>query len=108
MKYIYFLTAVLVSISCFSQQKFSITGHIHDLPEATILTLFKSEGSRGTRVGTDTVRNCKKNRGLATRFGVSSIPHYALISPEGKLLSSWIGYEEGMLKQKIKEFVAIK
>lgn len=43
--------------------------------------------------------------GLAAKYGVSSIPQYILISPEGILLDSWVGYSEGLLENKVAQFV---
>jgi len=43
--------------------------------------------------------------GLASRYGVSGIPHYILISPEGVLVDSWVGYSEGLLEKKVAQFV---
>ncbi|MBA4167330.1 MAG: TlpA family protein disulfide reductase, partial [Chitinophagaceae bacterium] len=45
----------------------------------------------------------QENRGIAARYGVDGIPHYALISPDGILLDTWVGYEKGNLIAKIKE-----
>lgn len=35
--------------------------------------------------------------GLVPRYGVTGIPHYVLISPEGKIVLSWAGYGKGVL-----------
>ena len=43
--------------------------------------------------------------GIALRYGVTGIPHYVVISPEGKVMTSWAGFREGSLKEKVKEFV---
>lgn len=43
--------------------------------------------------------------GLAANYGVTGIPHYIIISPEGVLLESWVGYSEGDLEKKISKFV---
>lgn len=40
--------------------------------------------------------------GLYSRYGVKGIPHFVLISPEGKVIDSWTGYGKGMLKLKMK------
>jgi thiol-disulfide isomerase/thioredoxin len=47
----------------------------------------------------------KGNAGIAARYGVYGIPHYALITPDGILQSSWSGYGKGSLKHKIKEVI---
>ena len=39
----------------------------------------------------------KRNNGIFTRFGVQGIPHYFIISPEGKILASHVGYGQGIL-----------
>lgn len=41
------------------------------------------------------------NSGISARYGVSTIPHYVLISPSGMMLGKTIGYRKG----KLKEFV---
>lgn len=43
--------------------------------------------------------------GLAAVYLVNSIPHYVLISPEGKIIRMWKGYSKGFLKEKMKELV---
>ncbi|MEG1563289.1 MAG: TlpA disulfide reductase family protein [Bacteroides sp.] len=43
--------------------------------------------------------------GLYAKYGVRGIPHYVLISPEGKILHSWSGYAEGLLKRKLRKWV---
>lgn len=44
----------------------------------------------------------KEQTGLAARYGVTGIPHYVLISPEGIILDVWGGYGPGSLKSKLK------
>lgn len=39
----------------------------------------------------------KRNNGIFARFGVQGIPHYFIISPEGKILASQVGYGQGLL-----------
>lgn len=41
--------------------------------------------------------------GLFAAYQVAGIPHYTLISPEGKILKTWEGYGEGVLKTRMKE-----
>lgn len=45
------------------------------------------------------------NDGLAAVYGVKGVPHYVLISPERKVIDSWMGYRKHILKEKMKEFV---
>lgn len=40
------------------------------------------------------------NTGLGAAYQVKGIPHYVMISPEGKVLQMWSGYGKGKLKQK--------
>lgn len=47
----------------------------------------------------------KGNNGLEMNYGVKSIPNYVLISPEGKVLSIWMGYARNSLKNKMKELI---
>jgi len=42
--------------------------------------------------------------GIAAKYGVEAIPHYVMISPEGKVLGSWVGYEKGLLARKFAEY----
>lgn len=44
--------------------------------------------------------------GLPSRYGVKGIPHYALLSPDGKLVASWAGYGPGYLKKNVAEAFA--
>jgi thiol-disulfide isomerase/thioredoxin len=43
--------------------------------------------------------------GIAARYGVNGIPHYVVISPEGIVLNSWVGYSEGLLQEKLKPYL---
>lgn len=47
----------------------------------------------------------KGENGLKLRYGVTGIPHYVMISPEGKIITSWTGYGKGLLKTKMEEFI---
>ena len=40
--------------------------------------------------------------GLYARYGVRGVPHYAIISPEGKVLEQWEGYQKGALKLQVE------
>ena len=44
--------------------------------------------------------------GLVAAYQVMSVPHYVLISPEGKILDMWTGYRKGLLKGKMKEWIS--
>ena len=43
--------------------------------------------------------------GLAAAYQVRGIPHYVMISPEGKVMAMWTGYAKGSLKEKMKELI---
>lgn len=45
----------------------------------------------------------KENRGIYARYGVSGIPNYVLIRPDGIIQDMWTGYGKGSLKTKLKE-----
>ncbi|MGL5317093.1 MAG: thioredoxin-like domain-containing protein [Bacteroidales bacterium] len=45
----------------------------------------------------------KGRTGLAASYGVKGIPHYVLISPDGKIIDSWSGYSKGYLKNKVSK-----
>lgn len=47
----------------------------------------------------------KGEDGISLHYGVKGIPNYFVISPEGKIVGTWMGYGEGHLKSKVKEFV---
>ena len=43
--------------------------------------------------------------GLYAKYGVRGIPHYVLISPEGKVMDSWFGYGKGSLLRKMRPYM---
>ncbi len=47
----------------------------------------------------------KQTSGLYMKYGVRGIPHYVLISPEGKVTSTWSGYGKGLLLKKMEELI---
>ena len=48
----------------------------------------------------------KKQTGcLYAQYGVRGIPHYVLISPEGKMVDTWSGYGKGSLLQKLRPYM---
>ena len=49
------------------------------------------------------LRDPKSMGGLAAAYGVSGIPNYVLISPEGTIIDKWAGYGTGYLKRKVSE-----
>jgi len=40
--------------------------------------------------------------GIAAKYNLRGIPHYVLISPEGKIIDIWGGYGEGSLLNRLK------
>ncbi len=47
----------------------------------------------------------ERENGIFAHFEVQAIPHYFLISPEGKLIASQLGYDKGILFEFVKENV---
>ena len=47
----------------------------------------------------------KQTGGLYAQYGVRGIPHYVLISPEGKMVYTWSGYGKGSLLQKLRPYM---
>ena len=43
--------------------------------------------------------------GLAAVYGVTGIPHYVMISPDGRIIDMWAGYARNYLKTKVKALV---
>jgi thiol-disulfide isomerase/thioredoxin len=38
-------------------------------------------------------------------YGISGIPHYALIAPDGTVIDMWKGYRKGSIKEKLRETI---
>ena len=48
----------------------------------------------------------KTVRGLAYRYGSDfTVPHYIILSSEGKVVERWTGFSSGRIKGKVNEFV---
>ena len=48
----------------------------------------------------------KTVRGLAYKYSCDfGIPYYVIISPEGKIIDRWFGFSEGIIKNKVSEYV---
>lgn len=47
----------------------------------------------------------KERDGIWMNYGVIATPYYVIISPEGKILNSWPGYNKGSLKSIVKESI---
>ena len=45
------------------------------------------------------LRDPESLTGLSVYYGVKGIPHYVLISPEGKVITSWTGYAPGLIEK---------
>ena len=48
----------------------------------------------------------QKENGIFAHFGIRTIPHYFLISPEGKIIATDIGYSKGSLLEFVKKTIA--
>jgi thiol-disulfide isomerase/thioredoxin len=75
---------IIVSISLDTDVRWKEAMEKHDTPWANI-------------------RDPKAYGGLAANYGVSGIPNYVMISPEGKVVDKWMGYGSGYLKSKVSE-----
>ena len=56
-------------------------------------------------VGGVNLRDPESLAGLSVHYGVKGIPHYVLISPEGKVMTSWTGYASGWIENKLDEML---
>ncbi|WP_207420098.1 TlpA disulfide reductase family protein [Desertivirga brevis] len=63
------------------------------------------KASEQHKVSWENLNDGKGMAGIAARYGVNGIPHYVMISPEGTVLGSWVGYGEGQLEEKIKTYI---
>jgi len=43
--------------------------------------------------------------GIASKYGVNGIPHFVLISPDGIIKESWVGYSDNSLEPKVKKYL---
>lgn len=66
------------------------------------------EASKSHAMTWNNWNDLEENNGLYARYGVRGIPHFVLISPEGKVVDSWSGYAKGLLKLKVKGMLAPK
>jgi len=46
-----------------------------------------------------------ENSGVAAKYGVGGIPHYTMISADGVVIDTWMGYGKGSLRNKMKEHI---
>jgi len=51
------------------------------------------------------IRDPKGYGGLAANYGVNGIPYYIIISPEGKVVDKWMGFDHGLITRKVSESV---
>lgn len=66
------------------------------------------EASKSHAMTWNNWNDLEETNGLYARYGVRGIPHFVLISPEGKVVDSWSGYGKGLLKLKVKGMLAPK
>lgn len=43
--------------------------------------------------------------GIYAHYGIKGIPHYVIVSPEGRIIHVWSGYGTGVLKKKLEKWV---
>jgi peroxiredoxin len=46
--------------------------------------------------------------GVSSKFGIEGMPTYFLINPSGTIIDKWVGYEEGIFKEKINSHLSFK
>lgn len=66
------------------------------------------EASKSHAMTWNNWNDLEETNGLYARYGVRGIPHFVLISPEGKVVDSWSGYGKGLLKLKVEGMLAPK
>ena len=66
------------------------------------------EASKAHAMTWNNWNDLEETNGLYARYGVRGIPHFVLISPEGKVVDSWSGYGKWLLKLKVKGMLAPK
>ena len=64
--------------------------------------------SREKKISWVNLNEKKGAAGLNVAYNVSSIPHYVLISPEGKVLSIFKGYKKNRIYNELKKHIAVK
>ena len=48
------------------------------------------------------LRDPKSHAGLAGEYGNElTVPYFVIISPEGKIVDKWYGYEKGVIKNQV-------
>lgn len=65
------------------------------------------EVSKEENLTWENLNDMQGTNGLYAKYGISGIPHYVFISPEGKVLTSWSGYGKNGLKMKLKVLLDI-
>ena len=63
---------------------------------------WKDESKSGKITGLN-FNDLQGTNGLHAKYGGRGLPHYVLISPEGKVMSIWSGYGPGSLKMKLRK-----
>lgn len=53
----------------------------------------------------ENLNDLQGENGLYARYGVSGIPHYVIISPEGKIVHSWSGYGKGIFERYLRKLL---
>jgi len=80
----YLENLTIISISLDTDNRWKETMGNHDMPWVNI-------------------RDPKAMGGLIASYGARGIPYYVIISPEGKVVDTWFGYANGLIKKKVGE-----
>lgn len=53
----------------------------------------------------ENLNDLQGENGLYAKYGVNGIPHYVVISPEGKIVHAWSGYGKGIFEMHLRKFL---
>lgn len=67
-----------------------------------------TEESKTGKITWLNLNDLQGSNGLHARYGGRGVPHYALISPEGKIMKIWGGFGPGSLKLKLRRWLSEK
>ncbi len=102
MKQLFLLSALLFALVSRADDRFLIHGRLNNIEDGVVLNLYEQAG----RLKGNQWNKLRSGRtGLAATYQVQGIPHYVLISPEGKVLKMWSGYGEGSLQRMIEKYL---
>lgn len=63
------------------------------------------EVSAKEKMSWENLNDLQGESGLYAKYGVNGIPHYVVISPEGKIVHTWNGYGQGIIEMHLNRFL---